>query len=324
MADLNEHCEHTLGLYGVEGRGLHQWIDGPVVFVGPAHRGFARHNKDVVNNLPRKFVDKYGFELAKNIVIDHLLLDGVGRKKKPKEPKKCKECEKFFKPRHHAQKFCSVECKVEYNKPKPRECQYCHKIFQPIKPEHKDQKFCSRGCYIGYVRERADKKGRERIEELQKTNICPECGKEFIRIGNRKKYCCTTCRIEATKKRRNDKRKHPCKLCGELTNRPKFCSDKCAFDFNRKPNKCEICGVEVSTTAKYCCKCYGIKMAETSKMQGNWNFTSRVFAKFICNLRDMNREAYLEVRDSLTDEQKIKFDKILAKYYQKFYGKTYR
>jgi len=74
--------------YGVDGKIIHDWMDKPVLLTGPHHRA---HRHDINIELPKKFIDKYGEELARNILVDHLILDKIDRsyvKVKKKRQKK--------------------------------------------------------------------------------------------------------------------------------------------------------------------------------------------------------------------------------------------
>lgn len=57
--------------YGVTGSDIHAWMDEPSQLYGSSHR-WTRHNAKMV---PKKFIEKYGAELARAIMIDHILLD---------------------------------------------------------------------------------------------------------------------------------------------------------------------------------------------------------------------------------------------------------
>jgi len=89
MPSLTEHCMFTKKRYGVTGRDIHKWMDEPVKLYGPNHR-MVRHDK--YQELPFSFIEKYGNELAYNIMLDHLLADQhtpdglpiqIKRRKKP-------------------------------------------------------------------------------------------------------------------------------------------------------------------------------------------------------------------------------------------------
>lgn len=72
MPNREEHCKHTMERYGVTGEDIHEWMDEPSLLLGPEHRG-ERH--DPQQSLPQIFVNKYGSELARNIMLDHIFLD---------------------------------------------------------------------------------------------------------------------------------------------------------------------------------------------------------------------------------------------------------
>ena len=71
MPNHEEHCRHTKKLYGVRADDVHTWMDAPSAIYGSSHR-WTRHDLALV---PKKFLDKYGEELAKQIMLDHILLD---------------------------------------------------------------------------------------------------------------------------------------------------------------------------------------------------------------------------------------------------------
>ena len=69
---INEmHSDYTFQMYGVKASDLHRWMDEPWEIHGKSHRQ-TRHN---ANFIPKKFIDKYGKELAQVIMEDHILLD---------------------------------------------------------------------------------------------------------------------------------------------------------------------------------------------------------------------------------------------------------
>jgi len=78
MPSNEEHSEDTFRRYGVRASDLHKWIDEPSELYGASHR-WVRHNirklRSDPNYIPKEFVEKYGEELARNIMIDHILLD---------------------------------------------------------------------------------------------------------------------------------------------------------------------------------------------------------------------------------------------------------
>lgn len=72
MPSREEHCQHTLERYGVMGEDIHEWMDEPSLILGPEHRN-ERH--DPKQEIPPIFITKYGEELARNIILDHIFLD---------------------------------------------------------------------------------------------------------------------------------------------------------------------------------------------------------------------------------------------------------
>jgi len=72
MPNCAEHTIHCWNLYGVGGADIHQWMDEPSSLLGSHHR---KHRHDPQMKIPQKFINKYGEELARNIVLDHLYLD---------------------------------------------------------------------------------------------------------------------------------------------------------------------------------------------------------------------------------------------------------
>lgn len=72
MPSREEHCQHTVERYGVTGEDIHEWMDEPSLILGPQHRN-ERH--DPKQEIPPIFITKYGEELARNIILDHIFLD---------------------------------------------------------------------------------------------------------------------------------------------------------------------------------------------------------------------------------------------------------
>ena len=71
MPNNDEHSSHTLHRYGVSGSDIHAWMDAPSQIYGSSHR-WTRHNAKMI---PKKFIEKYGEEQARAIIIDHIILD---------------------------------------------------------------------------------------------------------------------------------------------------------------------------------------------------------------------------------------------------------
>lgn len=72
MPNNEEHCRHTLSLYGVRGEDVHRWMDEPSQLYGSSHR-WVRHDK--YQEVPESFIEIYGEDLARNIMLDHILAD---------------------------------------------------------------------------------------------------------------------------------------------------------------------------------------------------------------------------------------------------------
>ncbi|MHA1973246.1 MAG: hypothetical protein ACTSW1_09645 [Candidatus Hodarchaeales archaeon] len=71
MPNNDEHSAHTLRRYGVSGSDIHAWMDEPSQLYGSSHR-WTRHNAKFI---PKQFIEKYGEEQARAIMIDHIMLD---------------------------------------------------------------------------------------------------------------------------------------------------------------------------------------------------------------------------------------------------------
>ena len=71
LPNKEEHGQSSYRRYGVHGYDLHSWMDEPAQTHGPSHRRF-RHDAD---HPPKWAVDKYGFETAQNIMLDHIFMD---------------------------------------------------------------------------------------------------------------------------------------------------------------------------------------------------------------------------------------------------------
>ncbi|MGD6852476.1 MAG: hypothetical protein ACQCN6_10505 [Candidatus Bathyarchaeia archaeon] len=74
MPDNEIHCKHTLENYGIDGKEIHIWIDEPCKIYGSSHRQ-VRHNVEGIKDAVRIFGAKYGEEIVKKVMIDHILLD---------------------------------------------------------------------------------------------------------------------------------------------------------------------------------------------------------------------------------------------------------
>jgi len=72
MPSYDEHCKQSFERYGITGEEIHEWMDEPCKIYGSAHRK-VRHDPN--QQLPAFLIHRYGADLARNIMIDHVLLD---------------------------------------------------------------------------------------------------------------------------------------------------------------------------------------------------------------------------------------------------------
>jgi len=103
--NLLEHANHTKEIYGITGEDIHKWIDNPVKLFGVNHRTI-RHDPN--QDIPKIFIDKYGLELARNIIIDHMILDLSSNKPIPTTLLKSK-----YKPKLDKENFKKVLSELE-------------------------------------------------------------------------------------------------------------------------------------------------------------------------------------------------------------------
>jgi len=72
MVDNKKHCQSCLQKYGIDGKDIHDWMDEPSYVYREKHRHF-RHN--LKQEIPICFINKYGKELSRNVILDHIILD---------------------------------------------------------------------------------------------------------------------------------------------------------------------------------------------------------------------------------------------------------
>lgn len=90
----------------------------------------------------------------------------------------CIQCDKEFTPRQKTQKFCSKDCKIEYNKYSDNVCEVCNKSYRGIK----GRKYCSSEC-------------RKSITREERT--CKQCDTKFTeRIKQPRDFCSDKCRVD--------------------------------------------------------------------------------------------------------------------------------
>jgi hypothetical protein len=75
MPNHEEHCLHSLKRYGVRGDDIHTWIDEPSYLFGSSHRDERHDPKRDMPIVIRMFGQKYGYDVAWHIFLDHVLLD---------------------------------------------------------------------------------------------------------------------------------------------------------------------------------------------------------------------------------------------------------
>ncbi len=75
MPSNKEHWRHSFKRYKVMAEDIHTWMHEPCVLYGTSHRK-VRH--DFNQEIPLEFIEKYGEELARNIMIDHIRMDLKG------------------------------------------------------------------------------------------------------------------------------------------------------------------------------------------------------------------------------------------------------
>ena len=179
---------------------------------------------------------------------------------------KCVNCGKDYESYKENSKFCSRDCKKQYNNVE-RKCDCCgKKIIVPKSkvegnPNHiycgrdcmrkgfytsvenickncgkkftiyksmSNQQYCSRKCYIEY----------KNNHSLKKIKICKYCGKEFETYHSNQIYCSYNCSIMSHRKRV----KYRCEYCGKLSetkiseynkNNHHFCSVECKYNSYR-------------------------------------------------------------------------------------------
>lgn len=120
-------------------------------------------------------------------------------------------------------------------------CKVCGKEYESFST--------GRNCFCSYECRRKDFDSRHTTIKRN----CKLCGKEFITRLKTQIYCSRKCADISRKKKVLKK----CPYCGEFfegTERGKFCSRKCAYEFrsqkHREKRICPICGKEFETTTK--------------------------------------------------------------------------
>ena len=169
----------------------------------------------------------------------------------------CPNCGKEFEANpYHLQKFCSLKCRIEFNKINKKEliksaaknyvtCPICKKKF---KPHHSNVKYCSKACRRAGDKRRAANRNKIYYQQLMPITNCIECGKPFRPKSTRNVFCSFECRYERIRRREkettiahsklstnNAQYDLTCQVCGRhfTSSTPfvKFCSDQCREKF---------------------------------------------------------------------------------------------
>lgn len=179
---------------------------------------------------------------------------------------------------------------------------------------------------------------RERIPYPILARHCRMCIKPLVHNENR--YC-TRCKGIINRRQRwmrTINHLRHCTTCKKFTFKYRFCSVKCRKEFHKRKkirydNVCGYCGEKFKSRTinrKFCSlKCLNKWRGKREHSQRNWGSTSRIFAEFICLLRDNDHDAYLKIRKLFRKRNednlnKDRFDKRLAKFYKKFNEDCYR
>jgi hypothetical protein len=91
------YCQDKLGISGID---IHEWMDEPSQQHHKGRHRILRHTPDT--EVPERFIKKYGEELTKKIILNHIKLDNMTPKELSKYYEKRaiktrKEREEFFK-----------------------------------------------------------------------------------------------------------------------------------------------------------------------------------------------------------------------------------
>lgn len=187
----------------------------------------------------------------------------------------CLNCNKQYFSRKENSKFCSIECKHNYNRIEHL-CDYCgkpHIVYKNIYEKYKNgthkKLYCSRECANKGLITSTTKKcfycGNEfsvenSVKNIQKfcsmncyknyrnkkiqleTKICKVCSKEFNTYHHNQKYCS----VECSKKAFQNRSVCTCNNCGKVFERIKsevsknknhFCSKECMYEYIRWSEK---------------------------------------------------------------------------------------
>lgn len=148
-------------------------------------------------------------------------------------------------------------------------CNYCGKSFNA---GSSTGKWCSTKCYNAY-------RVKKRAEGLVHTQICKQCGNEFVTTRNNKLFCSNKC---AKKGCQPIIEQHKCLLCGvAIPNNRKYC-ETCIIKHRKELNaskrkkghevKCLQCGkyfIGIASNRKFCSKACLVKWHNNRLVQEN-------------------------------------------------------
>ena len=182
----------------------------------------------------------------------------------------CSFCNEEYNAKKSKQKYCSFDCRVNFQKTKANEknknCLECN-----IEISHQKKKYCSRECRFSYESKHFDEfsefykkrsssligkespikgrpsklKGRLRNEKIEVVCLC--CGKIFINTSKRiRKYCSIGCSAKIYKCGPSLRRFEPkkCYNCGKPLKNNKFCNKECGVEYRKNNPHLYIDGIE--------------------------------------------------------------------------------
>lgn len=157
----------------------------------------------------------------------------------------CLNCKKEYTSRKKTSKFCSVECRHEYNQIHYN-CDCCGKPmiiyrsrYKKLLSGEKHGIYCSKEC-------------TDKAHTFKVTNICKNCGKEYKiyrAFEDVQQFCSREC-FDNYRKENSKKHEVKCEYCGKIfttvRDDQRFCSHECSgkAQRNRVTCICDNCGKE--------------------------------------------------------------------------------
>ena len=148
----------------------------------------------------------------------------------------CRQCHRLFKPDKSTTKYCSKRCQWESLKRQPDTiCQACGRMFVS---NWDHRKYCSNECRSKAKRKyetqedakRAKYENKKAKLRLEREALAPilEAKRAEAAAERAKKKAEREAAKTVEREQKRQERLHPCEICGEMTDRKKFCSDQCA------------------------------------------------------------------------------------------------